>query len=206
MTPRLLLLLLLLAPATTHAGEQTPSELPAVLDDDPVEVEGDCTWVSGDFDSESSPLCTGTCRWHDVPPEKVVAILERRRGWARAFRSLIRHEELGDGRAIQVFRARPFRKRQVTLRITVVETEAGGYHVGWTRAKQQEPLDEDRVTIPVYDGWWEVQPDGNGGSIVTHGARFDPGPDIPRKFVKFGMPRQVRRLLKELRSAVDDSR
>jgi len=202
-TPRLLLLLLLLlAPATTHADDEPPAE----LDDEPIEVAGDCTWVSGDFDSESSPLCTGTCRWHDVPPEKVVAVLQRRRGWAKAFRSLIRHDELGDGRAIQVFRARPFRKRQVTLRITVLETEAGGYRVGWTRAKKQEPLDEDRVAIPVYDGWWEVQPDGRGGSIVTHGARFDPGPDIPRKFVKFGMPRQVRRLLKELRSAVDKSR
>ena len=171
-------------------------------EDDAVD-EDDCTLQIGDFDTEQAPLCSGSCTWADVAPAAVVEILSEPGRWQRHFRPLVEARLLADGRLFQVYKAKPFARRQVTVDLEV-EASGEGYRISWKKAAQQEPLEEDRVQVEIYDGWWEVRSDGTGGSVVTHGARFDPGPGIPRKFVRRGMPEQIRRGLRQLRRAVDE--
>ncbi len=172
----------------------------------PSAVAGDeevCTVSLGDFDKEPAPISTGSCRWADVAPKAVVAVLEEPGHWHHTFKPVVDGELLRDGRLVQVYRARPFPRRQVTVELTV--TDAGEvWRVAWRKARRQEPLPEGLVEIEAFDGWWEVKSDGRGGSVVTHGARFDPGEDIPRVLIQKGTPMQIRRLLRQLRSAVSE--
>jgi len=189
-----LTLLLLAAPAWADVAEEVDEFEPG---------DDECTVVAGDFDAEQAPLCSGSCAWADVPPAAIVDILRHPAGWAHHFRVVVEARLLGGGRLLQVQKAKPFARRQVTIEFEVDEG-AGGYRVTWTKASRQEPLVKGRVEVVLYDGWWEVRPDGRGGSLVSHGARFDPGPGIPRKFVKAGMPRHIRKLLRQLRRAVEE--
>ncbi|MCP4870339.1 MAG: hypothetical protein GY898_16670 [Proteobacteria bacterium] len=172
-------------------------------DEEASEHDEDCSLEVGDFDAEQAPLCSGSCTWADVAPAAVVEILSKPGRWQRHFRPLVEGTILGDGRFLQVYKAKPFARRQVTVELEV-DSSGEGYRVSWRKSAKQEPLEEDRVEVETYDGWWEVRPDGHGGSVVTHAARFDPGPGIPRKFIRKGMPMQIRRLLRQLRKAVDE--
>lgn len=162
----------------------------------------DCSVELGDFDKEPFPVCTGSCRWADLAPQDVVDVLSKPAGWHRTFRPVLDGELLRDGRLVQIYRAKPFAQRQVTISLTV--TRLGpAWRVAWHKARLQAPLREGLVEIAAFDGWWEVEPDGSGGSVVTHGARFNPGEDIPRALVRKGTPLQIRRLLRQLRRAVE---
>ncbi len=149
-----------------------------------------------------SPQCTGSCRWTDISPASVVRVLSKPGRWHRTFRAVIDGRLLRDGRLVQVYRARPFSRRQVTVDLQVSDGDV--YRVSWKKAPVQAPLPDGLVEILTFDGWWEVRPDGNGGSIVSHGARFNPGDDIPSVLIREGMPMQIRRLLRQLRKAVSD--
>jgi hypothetical protein len=161
----------------------------------------ECSLQIGDFDADHAALCTGSCRWTDIAPNDVVRVLQKPGQWHRTFRPLVAGRLLPDGRLVQIYKAKPFAQRQVTVEFEVNDS-GDGYRVSWSKALKQEPVSEGLLEIRRFDGWWEVRPDGEGGSIVTHGARFDPGDDIPAVLVRKGMPIQIRRLLRQLRRAV----
>ena len=164
---------------------------------------GDCSVILGDFEKESFPVSTGSCRWSDLAPKAVVEVLSQPARWHRTFGPVLDGELLRDGRLIQVYRAKPFPERQVTIELSV--TRAGkAWRVDWKKARRQAPLREGLVEIETFDGWWEVKPDGEGGSIVTHGARFNPGEGIPPALIEKGTSMQIRRLMRQLHRAVEE--
>ncbi len=160
-----------------------------------------CTAQVGDFDKEPYPVCSWSCLWSDIPPKSVVEILSRPERWADTFRTVVNGEFVQGDRLLMVYKVKPFGNRQVTVELTVTETE-GVWRVAWRKATQQEPLAEGLVEIEIFEGFWEVSSDGNGGSKVTTGTRLNPGEDVPRILVRKALPMQLRRLLRQLRRAV----
>ncbi len=164
-------------------------------------AERRCSVEIGEFTEGVNPLNVGSCRWADVPPEAIVEILSRPETWHLTFRTVVAGELLREGRLLQVLRVKPFGKRQITIEFTTT-TVAGTWRVAWHKASDQEPLEEGLLEVEFFEGWWEVKSDGNGGSVVVHAARLDPGEDIPRVVVRKGHPMQIRQLLRQLRRAI----
>ncbi len=167
----------------------------------PAAAERKCRVEVGELIQGVNPLNVGSCRWADVPPEAVVDILSEPETWHLTFRTVVAGELLRDGRLLQVLRVKPFGKRQVTIEFTTTNV-AGIWRVAWHKAAAQEPLEEGLMEVEFFEGWWEVKSDGNGGSVVVHAARLDPGEDIPRVVVRKGHPMQIRQLLRQLRRAI----
>ncbi len=168
---------------------------PAVAD------ERVCTAQVGDFDKEPYPVCSWSCQWSDIPPTSIVEILSQPERWADTFRTVVDGQLLQGDRLKMVYLVKPFGRRQVTVELTVSEAD-GVWRVAWRKARKQEPLAEGLVEIEIFEGWWEVESDGNGGSKVTTGTRLNPGEDVPRVLVRKALPVQLRRLLRQLRRAV----
>mgnify|MGYP002629541103 CR=1 FL=1 len=162
---------------------------------------GDCTVQVGDFDKEPYPLCSCSCRWADVSPDAVVEVLSQPDRWPATFRTISAGRIVSEGRLLIVYLIKPFARRQVTIELTTAEV-LGSWRVSWRKASKQEPLAEGLVEIEIFEGWWEVASDGNGGSVVTTGTRLNPGHDVPQILVRKTLPMQLRRLLRQLRRAV----
>ena len=170
MTLRLLFILVLL-PTSVFAGERKV-----------VATQADCSISVGDRDDAGLDLIIADCVW-PIAPEKVIQAVKNPE--THDFLASVKESsKLPDGRILQVHVASGISDRQITLSFTDTPLADGGFKTSWTRAAKQEPLKEDVVDAPVDDGYWEVHPDGAGGSKVTYGLRYGLGGKVPTWLVR----------------------
>ena len=186
MTARLLLILALL-PALAHASDRKV-----------VAERAGCSISVGDRDDAGLDLIVADCAW-PIAPDKVIAAVKNPEKHA-FLASVESSTKLADGRIHQVHVASGISNRQITLDFTDVNLPDGGFKTSWTRSAKQEPLAEDLVQAEVDDGYWEVHPDGQGGSKVTYGLRYGLGGRVPTWLVRSFQKTGLADLVEEMRA------
>lgn len=184
MTPRLILVLLLL-PTAALAGDRKV-----------VAERAGCSISVGDRDANGLDLIIADCVW-PVATDKVIAAVKGPE--THDFLGSVKEStKLPDGRIKQVHVASGIADRGITLSFTDQTLPDGGFKTSWTRAAKQEPLGEDIVDVPVDDGWWEVHPDG-ANTKVTYGLRYDVGGKVPTWLVRGFQKGGIADLVEEMR-------
>lgn len=161
-----------------------------------------CTISVGDRNEQGIDLIVADCAW-PIAPEKVIRVVRDAGAHDDYLSSVKESTVLPDGRVLQVHTAKGIADRQITLRFTHEPLPDGGFRVSWTRDPVQEPLVEGRVEAVQDDGFWEVRPDGRGGSRVTYGLRYDPGGRVPTFIVRAFQKGGIADLVEEMRRAAE---
>jgi hypothetical protein len=148
-----------------------------------------------DADAHGIAEVLADCRW-PVAPERVVEIVRNNDDIDDVLSTVSDSRVLADGRVVQVHSiSRLAAERQVTLRFRSRELEDGGVRIDFEPAREQDRLGEGRVQIPLDEGWWEIRPDGVGGTRLRYAVRYDAGgslkPWIVRRFQKAGINRSM---------------
>jgi len=165
--------------------------------------EAGCAVRVGPADAQGISSVTAECHW-PIAPAHVIAIIRDQEDLDQVLSSLAESTGLPDGRVVQVHSMGTFvADRQVTLRVGGYGLADGGFRLDFRRAERQERLGAGRVQIAHEQGWWEIHPDGSGGTRLGYALRYDPGgnlrPWLVRRFQEAG----VARSLDELRRAAE---
>jgi hypothetical protein len=155
-----------------------------------------CAVSSGGADGGGVDPVTADCRW-PIPPETVIETVRNQGDIDQVLSFVSESSVLRDGRVMQVHRmGRGLADRQVTLRFQAYALPDGGLRLDFRRAREQESLRDGRVQVARDRGWWEVHPDGRGGTHLRYSVRYDPGgslqPWLVRRFKKAGIARSMR--------------
>lgn len=185
-----LLLALVLLPTLAFGGERKV-----------VAERAGCSISVGDRDEAGLDLIIADCMW-PVAPEKVIKAVKSPE--AHDFLSSVKESDrLPDGRIVQIHVASGISDRQITLDYTDTPLANGGFKTSWTRSARQEPLREDVVDAPVDDGYWEIHPDGKGGSKVTYGLRYGVGGKVPTWLVRGFQKGGIADIVEEMRGVAE---
>ena len=162
-----------------------------------------CRVRTDDVDARGVAEVSADCRW-SIPPEQVVGIVRDQDAIDEVLSSLSESTLLPDGRVLQVHSLGwAAADRQVTLRFHTRRLADDGLRSNFECATEQQRLAAGRVQITVHRGWWEIHPDGRGGTHLRYSVRYDAGgklrPWIVRRFQKAG----VARSMEELRLAAE---
>jgi hypothetical protein len=165
--------------------------------------EHGCLVRTDDVDARGVAEVSADCRW-SIPPEHVVGIVRDQDAIDEVLSSLSESTLLPDGRVLQVHSTGwVAADRQVTLRFDTRRLPDDGLRSDFERAAEQKPLAPGRVQVALDRGWWEIHPDGRGGTHLRYTVRYDAGgnlkPWIVRRFQKAG----VARSMEELRLAAE---
>ncbi len=160
--------------------------------------EHGCRVRTDDLDERGVAEVSADCRW-SVPPEYVVAIVRDQDAIDEVLSSLSESTLLPDGRVFQVHSMGwVAADRQVTLRFQTRRLADDGLRADFERAAEQQPLTPGRVQITLDRGWWEIHPDGRGGTHLRYAVRYDAGgnlkPWIVRRFQKAGVALSMQEL------------
>lgn len=138
---------------------------------------------------------TADCRWA-VAPERVIRVVREQGRIDQVLSLLSESTVLPDGRVVQVHSPGwMFADRQVTLRFEPRLLADGGYRLDFRAAREQERLGKGRVSIARDEGFWQVRPDGDGGTHLRYAVLYDAGgslkPWLVRSFQKSGVARSM---------------
>ena len=92
--------------------------------------------------------------------------------------------------------------RDYTMRITRT-VDAGVHRIRFRTAPEFDPPPDPKyVRMPLVEGFWEVSPSADGGSVVRYEVYSEPGGSVPAFIIK---EPQVNEALKDFRRAIGDS-
>lgn len=165
--------------------------------------EHGCLVRTDDVDEGGVAEVSADCRW-PIPPEYVVGIVRDQDAIDEVLSSLSESTLLPDGRVFQVHSMGwVAADRQVTLRFRTHRLADDGLRSDFERAAEQQPLAPGRVQITLDRGWWEIHPDGRGGTHLRYAVCYDAGgnlkPWLVHRFQKAG----VALSMEELRLAAE---
>lgn len=150
-------------------------------------------------DAEQPSAVSAECRW-PIPHERIAELLRGQAQIASVLSSVSESRALADGRFLQVHAVGwGIADRQITLRFEAHALEDGGLHLDFEPAATQEPLSEGRVQVDADEGWWQVRPDGRGGTHLRYQLRYEAGgnlkPWMARRFQTAGVAQALAELL-----------
>jgi hypothetical protein len=197
--PHLLLLPALLAlPAVARGGEA----LVASVRPSDIHRSG-CSVHLGASDARGIGDVTADCSW-PLLPERVIAIVGDQDGIDEVLSTVSESTRLPDGRVVQVHTLGwAIADRQVTLRFRGWALPDGGHRIDFRRARAQQRLGAGRVQVALERGWWEIRPDGAGGTRLRYALRYDAGGNLPPWIVRSFQKAGVARSLAEVRRAAE---
>lgn len=153
-------------------------------------------------DARSVPTFRGECVW-SVAPESVAAVLTDPQRLDESSSMLEASDRLADGRIVNVQKTGwPFEDRQSTIEVRDEPLPGGGVRRQYRLASEQAPLVAGAVQVGVDEGTWEVTPHESGTRVVLE-MTYEPGGNLPTRFVQSMSPRYIAKGLDELRISAE---
>lgn len=130
-------------------------------------------------------------------PDEVIGALESNlvdpRTWPRHFEREVLHRENGLMLSYDYIRVPLLADRDVVLRTEMGrEDEGGAYRMQWSATRTEElPEKSGVVRMPRSEGFWLVEPDGQGGSRAVYQSFVEFTGRIPSTLVDSNMARSI---------------
>lgn len=189
---------LLALPAVSSGGE---TELASIRPGD-VGRSG-CVVHMGAKDANGIAEVTADC-WWDILPERVIEIVRNQDDIDEVLSSVSESTVLPDGRVVQVHTMGwAVADRQVTLLFREYALLDGGYHIDFSRARDQQRLREGTVQIALDRGSWEIHPYGEDATHLRYKVRYDAGGNLQPWMVRKLQRARIAQALEELRRAAE---
>ncbi len=165
----------------------------------------DCALMTGPEVAPGLPSFRARCHWPEVPAGALSSLLDRVERHPELFWMVTEVtvlDTLGDGSLLvhQRQEVAPVKARETTVRIERSPTGAGGTAWSWSQAPPVV-VDPKAVQAPLNQGAWVVDPDGQGGALLTFDLAYDPGGEVPRWLVRWCQASGAGRMLGDLRLA-----
>ncbi len=143
------------------------------------------------------------CHWR-VAPAFVSNVLSDPARLAASSSALLSSQKLPDGRLVNLQDTPwPVTDRQSTIVVEQTSLPEGGLRRRYRLAEVQAPLAKDTVQVAVDDGVWEISAAPDGGTHLVLTMRYEPGGNLPPRFVHEMSPRHIARGLDELRASAE---
>jgi hypothetical protein len=171
----------------------------ALADDD----SAGCTVLVASVDAHDVATFRAECHWR-VAPAFVTAVVSDPVRLAESSSALLSSEKLPDGRLVNLQDTPwPAADRQSTLTVEQQGLPGGGLHRTFRLADVQAPVPANAVQVAVDDGSWEITTEPGGGTHLVLVMRYEPGGNLPPRFVHEMSPRHIARGLDELRVSAE---
>lgn len=172
----------------------------------PVREDAGCTIAMRPETHPEGAAMRAECRWPEVDAHRLVAMLAAYERYpdfvfpvteARVVRT-----EPDRSLVYQRQSMIAIADREVLLWMARTDLERGGARFSWSAATE-EPLvlRPGAVRTPRNTGFWQVEPDLNGGASVVHEVALDAGGSIPRWIVELVRYRSFARIMADVRAA-----
>ncbi len=193
-------------------GVALASDAPAVDDAafEPLKVAHGCQFAMRPEDHVERSALQATCHWPAVDPGVMAAELQKLERYADyvypiEVSRLVRDE----GSRWLVYQRQhvwPIADREVLLWMTPHPLPDGGLHLAWSAATDEPlSLQKGSIRVPRNDGFWRVEPHGQGGALVVHRIAMDGGGKIPRWLVELVRTRGFMQVMEDVRGLMKAS-